>query len=420
MPEVKKVALRFSLTSGFSRDVVQGVIAYMRKHGFWQIDIRSEEPITLTSWAKLRTWRGDGIIAPVYRTDQINMLQEKGIPVVNTAAAIEGMPFPTISFDNEAIGKLAAEHLLEHKLDRFAFIGPKEWDYSVLRCNSYAKTLAKQSAPCTKCWIRPASPAKPLNKTWVESSHYLEAVKQLQPPMGVFASNDRVGYGILQACLQLGLRVPEDICLIGVDNDEILCNLANPNLSSISLSGEEFGYKAAAMLDAQMRGNPLGNDSLLIPPDRVVLRNSSDFLTVDDHFVSDALRYIRNHSGRFIDVSDVMSIMSISRRSLERRFQDIVGHGIYKEITRCHVERAKELLEQTEWPISRLAQEAGFNSTSRFEDTFRKGTGMSASTYRKKQEKKADVNPLESRETKRTGPKKKSLPQRNLVKNQPL
>ena len=385
MLEVKKVALRFSLTSGFSREVVQGVIAYMRKHGPWQIDIRSEEPISLTSWAELRRWHGDGIIAPVYRKDQISMLQEKGVSVVNTAAALEDMPFPSISFDDEAIGKLAAEHLLEHKLDRFAFIGPKEWDYSVLRCNSYAKTLALQDAPCTKCWIRPASTSKQLNETWIESSHYLEAIKQLQPPMGVFASNDRVGYGILQACHQLGLRVPEDICLISVDNDEILCNLAHPNLSSIALSGEEFGYQAAAMLDAQMRGKPLKNDSILIQPERVVLRNSSDFLTVDDRYVADALRYIRNHSGRFIDVSDVMSVLSISRRSLERRFLDIVGHGVYKEISRCHIERAKELLAETDWPVSRIAREAGFNSTNRFEDTFRKETGMSATAYRKTQ-----------------------------------
>jgi LacI family transcriptional regulator len=387
MLEVKKVALRFSLSSGFTRDVVQGVIAYMRKHGPWEIDIRSEEPISLSSWADLRKWEGDGVIAPVYRKEHITMLKKKGVAVVNTAAVLDEISFPTIAFDNEAIGRMAAEHLLEHQLDRFAFIGPKEWDYSVLRCNSYAEVLAEQNAPCTKCWIRPASTSKQLNESWIESSHYLEAIQQLQPPVGVFASNDRVGYGILQACRQLGLRVPEDICLLSVDNDEILCNLANPNLSSISLSGEEFGYKAAAMLDAQMRGKPLENDLVTIPPERVVLRNSSDFLTVDDRYVADALRYIRNHAGRFIDVSDVMSVMPISRRSLERRFQEVVGHGVYKEISRCHVERAKELLEQTDWPISRIARESGFNSTNRFEDTFRKETNLSATTFRKKKTK---------------------------------
>lgn len=384
MLEVKKVALRFSLTSGFSRDVVQGIITYMRKHGPWQIDIRSQEPISLTSWAELKHWKGDGIIAPVYRREQIEMLTAKGIPVVNTSTAYESMPFPTISFDNEAIGKMAAEHLLEHKLDRFAFIGPKEWDYSVLRCNSFADTLAQQKAPCTKCWIRPASTSKQLDESWIQSSHFIDAIQQLQPPIGVFASNDRVGYGILKACQQRGLRVPEDICLISVDNDEILCNLANPNLSSIALSGEDFGYRAAAMLDRLMKGEPLEDTNVVIPPERVVLRNSSDFLTVSDRYVADALRYIRNHASRFIDVSDVMSVMPISRRSLERRFKDVVGHGVYKEISRSHVERAKELLAQTDWPVSRVARESGFNSTNRFEDTFRKETGQSATSYRRK------------------------------------
>lgn len=383
MPKLKKVALRFSLASGFSREVVQGVIAYMRKYGPWEIDLRSDEPVSLTSWAELRHWSGDGVIAPVYRKDQISMLQQKNIPIVNISASLEHMPFPTISFDSEAIGKMAAQHLLEHQLDRFAYIGPKEWDYSVIRCNSFAEALAQQNAPCTKCWIRPASSSKQLDTTWIESSYYLEAVKQLKPPMGVFASNDRVGFGILQACKQLGLRVPEDICLIGVDNDEILCNLARPNLSSISIPGKEFGYQAAKMLDDQMQGRPLENTNIVVPPEWVVLRNSSDFLSIQDPHVADALRYIRNHADRFIDVSDVMSIMPISRRSLERRFLDLIGHGVYKEISRCHVERAKELLEKTDWPVSRIARESGFNSTNRFEDTFRKETGKSATTYRK-------------------------------------
>lgn len=296
MAKRKKVALRFSLTSGFTRKMVHGVIAYMRKHGSWDIDIRSAEPIALSTWEDLRSWEGDGIIAPVYQKAHIAMLKKRGVPVINTAAALENIPFPTITFDNEAIGEMAANHLLEHNLDHFAYIGPKDWAYSILRCNSFTQTLAKQNAPCTKCWILPASSTEQLDTNWVESSYYLAALQQLQPPVGLLASNDRVAYGILQACDKLGLRVPEDICLISVDNDEILCNLAHPNISSISMCGEEFGYQAAAMLDTLMQGRPLESNHVKILPERVVLRNSSDFLTVDDRYVADALRYIRNHA----------------------------------------------------------------------------------------------------------------------------
>ena len=384
MVEHKKVALRFSLNSGFTRQIVQGIIAYTQKNGPWEIDIRSEEPISFSSWTDLTKWEGDGIIAPAYRKAHVNMLAKKGIPVITTSRPAEDVPFPSVTFDDAAIGKMAAEHLLEHNLDHFAFIGPKEWNYSLRRCNGFADTLSRHDSQCTKCWIRPATNTRQLDESWIENSYYLEAVKQLVPPVGVFASNDRVGYGILRACKHLGLRVPEDVCLISVDNDEILCNLAYPNLSSIALSGEEFGYQAAKMLSALMNGKELRERHVVIPPRGVILRNSSDFLTVDDPYVADALRYIRNHSDRFIDVSDVMSIMPISRRSLERRFQDVVGQGVYKEISRCHVERAKELLEQTDWPVSRIARESGFNSTNRFEDTFRKETGLSATAYRKK------------------------------------
>lgn len=383
MVEHKKVALRFSLNSGFTRQIVQGIISYTRKHGPWDIHTRGEEPISFSTWADLKNWQGDGIIAPAYKKEHLRMLANRGIPVVTTSRLSGEISFPSVTFDDAAIGKMAAEHLLEHDLDRFAFIGPKEWNYSLNRCNGFVEELTAHDARCTKCWIRPVTNTRELDEEWIESSYYLEAVKQLTPPVGVFASSDRVGYGILQACRHLGLRVPEDICLISVDNDEILCNLASPHLSSIALSGEQFGYQAAKMLAALMKGETLSEPHVVIPPVGVVLRNSSDFLTVEDPYVADSLRYIRNHSGRFIDVSDVMSIMPISRRSLERRFQDVVGRGIYREISRCHVERAKELLENTDWPVSRIARESGFNSTNRFEDTFRKETGLSATAYRK-------------------------------------
>ncbi|MEA2067970.1 MAG: DNA-binding transcriptional regulator, partial [Verrucomicrobiota bacterium] len=355
MLEVKKVALRFSLNSDYTRRIVRGVISYMHKHGPWEIDIRNKEPFAFTSWRELKDWEGDGIIAPVYSQNHLNMLIRKGIPVVNTADTNLELPFPTIHFDDEAIGRMAAEHLLQHKLDRFAFIGPKEFGYSTLRCESYAAMLKGQGAPCTKCWIRPVTPTSMqlLDDSWIEDNYYIDALKQLEPPVGIFAANDQVGYGILRACRQLGLRSPEDICLVAVDDDELLCNMAWPNLSSIALAADDFGYRAAKMLDLQMQGKELFEHKVVIPPTGVVTRNSSDFLTVEDRYVADALRYIRNHSGRFIDVSDVMSVMPISRRSLERRFQDVVGHGIYKEINRCHIERAKGLLETTDHAISR-------------------------------------------------------------------
>jgi len=384
MPKNKKVALCFSLTSGLGRNVVKGLIAYIHKHGSWKIDIRSEEPIAFASWEEIQHWEGDGIIAPVYQESQVELLRKKGLPVVNTTVEFKDTPFPTVSFDNEAIGRMAAEHLLEHDLDRFAFIGPGQWEYSHHRCRGFSEVLSRHGAACGKHWIRSESGDKQPNEPWINASLYLDMLKQMQLPIGVFAHNDRVAYGILQACYQLGLRVPEEVCVIGVGNDDILCNLAPPNLSSISLPGEEFGYRAAAMLDAQMRGETLESKLVLIPPERVVLRNSSDFLTVEDRYVADALRYIRNHSSRFIDVSDVMRIIPVSRRSLERRFKNTMGHGIYKEITHCHIKQAKELLGRTDWPISRIARESGFNATNRFEDTFRKHTGMSATAYRKK------------------------------------
>ncbi len=410
MLKVKKVALRFSLNSDYTRRIVRGVISYMHKHGPWEVDIRNKEPFGFTTWRELKNWEGDGIIAPVYFQNHLDMLLKKGIPVVNTADSKLDLPFPTIHFDDEAIGRMAAHHLLRHKLDRFAFIGPKEYGYSTLRGESFAAALKEQDAPCTRCWIRPVTPTSMqlLDDSWIEENYYLAALQQLVPPVGVFAANDQVGYGILRACRQLGLRSPEDICLVAVDNDELLCNMAWPNLSSIALAAEDFGYRAAKMLDLQMQGKTLYEEITVIPPTGVIMRNSSDFLTVDDRYVADALRYIRNHSNRYIDVSDVMSVMPISRRSLERRFQEVVGHGVYKEISRCHIELAKEQLDTTDHAISRIARDSGFNSTNRFEDTFRKETGTSPTAYRKRLEKQTTVKTPTPRKTKKKASTKRT------------
>lgn len=384
---MKRVALRLSLGSTFCRDIVSGVIDYTRKHGAWDIDIRSGAPFSFTSWNQLTSWNGDGIIAPVYRSSQINLLLQKSVPVVNIANHLGTVPFPTVTFDSRGIGELAAEHLLSLNLERFTFVGPRHMPYSILRYEGFAERLARSDFGCRTCWTgcETEGSALPLDGQWVQPHHYSESLRDLVLPTGVFAATDRVGYGVLKAARGIGLSSPSELSLVSVDNDTILCDLAQPTMSSIAISGRELGYRAAKLLDALMSGGgvPAQREDQSVGPGRLVQRSSSDLLAVEDARVAAALRYIRNNADRFFTVTNVVDALTVSRRSLERRFRQAMGTSLHDEIARTHVERAKKLLKETNWSVTRIAKESGFNSTNRFEVTFRKLAGANAGEYRK-------------------------------------
>jgi len=174
------------------------------------------------------------------------------------------------------------------------------------------------------------------------------------------------------------------VALAGVDDDDIYCPLAYSSMTSIQPAAERVGLLAAAMLDELMAGKTPETLHQRVPPRRLVFRDSTDMTRSEFPEVARALRFIRNHAHEFIDVSNVLDVVPVSRRWLEMKFKAEVGHGIYREIRRVHIERAKELLLSTDWPVLRVAKESGFNNTERFEFAFQKLVGMSASEYRKK------------------------------------
>jgi LacI family transcriptional regulator len=284
---------------------------------------------------------------------------------------------------------MAAEHLMECKLDHFAFFGPIGLCHVRERYEGFSRTLEASESRCTLVQYAPKTALVPhVSEELVTPDELMEALDELELPVGIMASSDRVGFAVLEACSRLGLRSPEDVALIGVDNDEMFCNLARSSMTSIDPKAEEVGFVAAAMLDKLMDGETLDQKRILVPPERIIFRNSTDMTRSEYPEVARALRFIRNCANEFIDVSNVLDIVPVSRRWLEMKFKDEVGHGIYKEIRRVHVERAKELLITTDWPISRIAKESGFNNAERFDFAFQKTTGISAAEYRRKQIRK--------------------------------
>ncbi|MBI3463024.1 MAG: substrate-binding domain-containing protein, partial [Planctomycetes bacterium] len=209
-------------------------------------------------------------------------------------------------------------------------------------------------------------------------------VQSLPKPVGIFACHDIWGLQAVEACRLAELRVPEDVAIIGVDNDDLLCELARPSLSSIAVPTLRIGHEAAALLDRLLRGSRPPRQPILIPSSGIVARQSSDVLALRQPDVAAAVRYIRDHAHRPICVADVLREVAVGRRSLERQFRAVLNRGIWGEIRRVHLDRARELLATTAQSIAEVATQAGFTDLQQLSRVFRQETGLTPSAYRRR------------------------------------
>ncbi len=384
----KRVALAIVAHEyAYGLDKIKGISNYYRKHSAWEIHRSTlSQPFVMPE--ELRGWAGDGVIGQIYNEADSRNLRSLGIPVVNTASSGDlATDVPSVAMDNHAIGRMAAEHLVECKLDHFAFIGPAGLTHAQERYEGFSQGLEKAGATCVmlECSHGEAVDSHVSEEELVNPASLQEVLRGLELPIGIMASSDRVGFAVLEACRRLGLRSPEDVAVMGVDDDDIYCNFAYSSMTSIDPDAEKVGFTAAAMLDKLMAGEPLEEQHVLISPKRIVFRNSTDMTRSDYPEVARALRFIRSHADEFIDVTNVLDVVPVSRRWLETKFKEEVGHGIYQEILRIHIERAKELLAATDWPVSRIARESGFANTERIEFAFQKKQGLSTAEYRRQQ-----------------------------------
>jgi LacI family transcriptional regulator len=297
--------------------------------------------------------------------------------------------FCEIRTDSSAIARMAAQHLMGLGLRHFGFCGFSTCQWSIRREQTVAECLAEAGFVCHKRhiqfanwlqrpdWIQAFENERPLIESWLRS---------LPKPVGVMACKDTCGREVLQACATAGLSVPDDVALVGVDNDGLLCELSQPPLSSVALNLEQAGYEAAMVLDAMMFGQPKPQDTVLVTPVKVVARRSSELIALDNPQVVAALRFIRDHAGQPIGVRDVVGELGVCRRRMERRFTRAIGLSILSEITRCRLDRAKRLLIETNLPVCRVATGSGFPSIKTFNRTFWRMEGRTPTAFRHQDE----------------------------------
>lgn len=321
----------------------------------------------------------DGVI--LRDVDLVEEVLGKGIPAVifgHSRGEVEGVA--NIITDSEGISRLAADHLLNCGFRHFAYCGFTDCTWSELRERSFIRTVERSGFKVDTFAVRDQVTGTPWNAERAAIAKWLEG---LPKPVGLMACNDDLGQEVLEACKLVRLAVPDDVAVIGADNDEIVCGLADPPMSSVAIDFEGAGYQAAQALAALMRGGRRRSRRILVRATHVVSRRSTDIVAQDNVHLQRALVFIRDHSGRSLAVPDVARVAGISRRTLELLFRNLVGHSILSEIRRMRTERIARLLVETSMPISEIAQALGFEDTQHIARYFRKTRAMSPLAYRK-------------------------------------
>jgi LacI family transcriptional regulator len=371
------VALLIETSNTFSRELLHGVRDWMREHGSWGIHLseqgRGSQPPT---W--LESWQGDGIIARIENTAIATAVRACQLPTVNVSASGLAPEFPAVISDSAAITLQAATHLIERGLRHFAYCGDAQFAWSQRHGDNLAAILLERGY---RCEVFPSRP-EDSNDWRKEQAKLVRWLKALPKPVGVMACYDIRGQQILDACRASGLRVPEDVAVIGQHNDDLLCELCDPPLSSVIPNARRVGFQAAALLDRIMRGCPVSENLIEIPPVGIVTRQSSDLVAVEDERLARAMRFIQNHAYEVISVEDIANVAGISRSLLERKFVKAFGRSPWDLVMQLRLRKAEHLLTQTRLSIAEIAERAGFGTQEYFSAAFRKQTGKTPSSAR--------------------------------------
>lgn len=385
----RRVALLIESSRAYGRALFLGIAKFVREHHEWSV--QSEEwkwTDPLPGW--LHHWDGDGVIGRVETQQMAARLQQLGVPVVDVRGSVANTGLPLIDTDDRKVAELAAEHLMDRGFRHYAFCGFVGANYSDKRSHWFQECLAQSGFSCA-IYVPPEQ-QREAQTTGYERQGLLfqenlgQWLQSLPKPVGMMACNDIRGQQVLNLCRRHELVVPEEVAVIGVDNDEVLCELSDPPLSSVAPNARGIGYDAAVLLERMMAGDDAPPEPVLVPPLGIVTRRSTDVLAINDPQLAIGLRYIREHAFDPITINEVAKAAGMSRRIFERRFVAQMGRPPKAEVLRLRLERVKQLLIDTEWSLAEIAERTGFNYGEYLHTVFTQKTGITPGKFRRQAE----------------------------------
>jgi LacI family transcriptional regulator len=378
MSTIPQVAVLVDTSRSYGRDIVRGIRRYVAEQGPWSLylesrDLRSSFP----DW--LKKWPGDGILARTVDSTLLRQLKATNLPVIELRTTVLKHSFPYIGMDNPVIGERVARHFLDRGFCRFACYLDTSELFFRQRCESFLKRLKEQNMECS------VFESDVSGLRWDQHQRRLaEWLTSLEKPCGLFATNDQLGFWVLDAARRAGISVPEQIAVIGAENDKTLCETAWPPLSSVQLRGQNVGFMAAQMLDGWMKHKVMPPKQTFLLPGDIVVRQSSDIVAVEDSRIAKALHYIRQHAAEDIGVDDVAREVALSRSALERRMKTLIGRSPGEELIRIRFSQVERLLAQTDLTLDAIAERTGFRHPQYMAEAFRKRFGMTPGEYRRR------------------------------------
>ncbi len=368
---MRKIGIQIDFAGAYGRAVLRGIMHFAQFNNDWEFVM---PPMYALARKIVDPQHSDGLVAMVHDERSVAAFRRRGVPVVNAARTLSlkrlaAAGIHSVVPDDEAVGRMAYRHLRDRGFTRFAFCGHPSSDWSIARQHAFVGAAHADGLACS-CVAR----ADEVPVKWVA---------QLAKGTALLAANDRYAWHAVDACRAAGRRVPDDVAILGVDNDPLIVNLVRPALSSIELPGFRIGIEAAKLLAELMSGTKKPAKPKVFPPTGVVSRASTDILTIEDEAVGQAVRFIRENASRRISVDDVVDAVALSRRNLERRFRAMMGRSILEEIRLAHLERAKQLLRETTLEMPAIARESGMSSAVRFSTVFHQAEGMPPTTFRR-------------------------------------
>ena len=378
----RNVALIIETSSAYGRNLLSGIVKYMRMREHWSVfleqrDVWGKPP----SW--LSSWTGDGIISRATTPQLLQAVSKTGVPLVEVTDRKNAPHSPQIRSNDEVIGRMGAEHLVERGFEHFAFCGFDDEMWSERRADGFAKAI--QDLTGSQCFRYSSSWKIPTSRTWDQEKQRLANwITSLPKPIGIMACNDERGLQLLDLCAQLDVAVPESAAVLGVDNDELLCRFSSPPMSSVIPNASLVGYRAAERLDQIMNGSLDGPSLETIEPVGIADRLSTDIVAVDDPHVASSLRYIRENACKGISVDDVVKNNPLSRSTLERQIRKYLGRTPQEEIRNVQIKKARELLLTTDLPIEQIAHLCGFEQPEYMYVVFKRTTGETPGEFRRR------------------------------------
>jgi LacI family transcriptional regulator len=370
------------------RHILRGVCRYTRVNTNWHLRIASGIPGRI--FPSLKEMGIDGMFVAIHSKKLMSDVTAMNLPCIGMDCLEIPKNFPYLTADSLEAGKLAAEHFLERGFKHFAYYSPSSYFWSNWRRDGFCQRI--QKAGYTASVYKPTVKAKQYDKyDWQSGRTWLKGLEgpikwlySLPKPVGLMACDDTIGYDLIEAAGEAGIRIPEEIAVVGAFNDDVFCSTAKPPLSSVVINLELAGYRAGQLLNSIIVGRKkMTSQAILAPATHVVTRQSSDIMAIEDRPVADAVYFIRRNFNSRIQVADIVNATACSRRNLETKFQKFLGRSIMKEVMRVRIEHIASLLLESDVSIDQITKASTFDSVSHLIRIFKKHKGLPPNAFRK-------------------------------------